>query len=332
MLTIDGSIGGGQMLRTALGLSILTGKAFTMERIRESRGEKGLKEQHLQTILACEALCNGETAGVVLGSKKIIFQPGQEIQPTLTVTIRTAGSVSLLLQSLLIAAIKHDLHIEIHGGGTYGLFSPPISYFEHVFFPLLAQMGHRIEMQIHAEGFFPRGGARLSIRTKRTKPHPLILDHPSKMKELHIYSIATKDLQERRVAERQAEAANKLLSTQAPRSIMVRYVQSFSTGSGILITAKTENSILAGDAIGERRRRAEDIAAQAITALQQARRGALDEHAADMLLPYLAIHGGSILAPSVTEHIETNKKTIEHFLGPCITIEGTLIRAEPKAI
>jgi len=327
MLHIDGSIGGGQILRTSLGLSVLTGKAFSIDNIRINRPKPGLKEQHYKGVVAMMELCDCEVAGAELKSSKIVFTPNEIKSGELEVEIDTAGSIGLLLQTLLIPTVKTDLMIKIKGGGTYGIFSPPIHHFDYVIFPLLKKMGYKVESEVFHHGFYPKGGARLDVHSYKGELKRLDILDKGKVKKVYGISIASKQLKKRKVADRQAEAAKEILKEKFDEvEIEVKYVDALNPGSGIQLVIETENSVFGGDAVGIRGKMAEDVGADAAKSLLKSfENGTVDVHTADMLLPYIAIAGGSYVVPEMTDHVKTNMKVIEQFLEVKFKVEGNKV-------
>lgn len=158
MIVIDGSTGegGGQMLRTALGLSALTGKSFKIVNIRKGRDNPGIKEQHLQSVNAVAKLCDAHVEGSYLNSMELEFNPGEIRSGNINIAISTAGSVGLVLQSLLIPAIRTDLRIRIKGGATYGKWAMPIDHFKFVLSPFLKKIGYETGVVVIKDGFYPK--------------------------------------------------------------------------------------------------------------------------------------------------------------------------------
>ncbi len=331
MLTIDGSEGGGQILRTALGLSALTGKACTVKNIRLSRSNPGLQEQHLQGVLAMQKLCDAELKGAVKHSTEITFIPHTIKDGKLDVSISTAGSIGLVLQILLLAATHANLTITIKGGATYGKFAPPVDHFTNVFLPLLKRMGYDVSVRVIRHGFYPKGGAHVEVKTKKAALKPLHILDKGKFVAIHGVSIASKDLEKVDVAGRQAKEAKQLLFKHfpVPMTISPSYVDTLNAGSGLQLTLETEHSLFGGDALGEKGKSAEMVAQEAVTSLLHSyEHGTVDIHTADMLLPYIALCGGSYVAPEITPHVRTNIAVIEQFLGNRFTINGTTITAK----
>ena len=155
LVTLDGSYGsgGGQILRTAVGLAALTGKSCKIFNLRAGRPKPGLQEQHLQALRAAAQVCQAQLEGAEIGSIEIIFQPGKLQANRFQITIATAGSVGLVLQPLLIMGTIVPLQLEIHGGATFGKWAPPLLYITQVLAPLLHNHGCHLEAHIKRDGF-----------------------------------------------------------------------------------------------------------------------------------------------------------------------------------
>src|SRR3989344_9526667 len=256
MIKIDGSHGegGGQIIRTSLGLSALTGKSFEIINIRKNRSNPGLQEQHLQCVNAIQKLCNADVQGAEIGSTKLIFEPNEITKNKLKIKINTAGSVALVLQSLLIASLNNDLRIRIEGGGTWNKWAPSVLYLKEVFCELMEKFGYNIKIDILNEGFYPKGGALVDVIIKKSDLKRINLVDPGKLKLIKCFSVATRDLIKGKVAERQATSAKNILGRNIDFRIdsSVNYVDSLSTGSGLLIKAEYENTVLGYDVVGEK--------------------------------------------------------------------------------
>ena len=273
MIHIDGSQGeaGGQIIRTALALSAITQKPFQIKKIRAKRPQPGLKEQHLQTVNALAQLCNAEVTGNELHSQELTFIPHGLKSGALHIKINTAGSVGLVLQSLLIATVKTDLEITIEGGSTWSKWAPPVLFLEEVLAPLLKKMNYVFEIKREKEGFYPKGGALVRVKTKKTDLKPLILVEKTPIESITIVSQADKSLQKARVAERQAKEAHHLVFSEYIIDPNVRreYCTALNPGSGILIVMKTKNSFIGADALGEKGISSENVAQDAFTKLKE---------------------------------------------------------------
>jgi RNA 3'-terminal phosphate cyclase (ATP)/RNA 3'-terminal phosphate cyclase (GTP) len=316
MILIDGSNAGGQLVRTACALSAITGKPFKIINIRGARPNPGLQIQHMEGIKFIAELCNAETKGLELNSKELVFSPNQLEAKDLKIKISTAGSIGLVLQTVLLVTSQLDksIKIEIDGGGTWNKWAPPVLYLEKVLFSLLKE---ETKIKILRDGFYPKGNANVEVITKPLKLKPFEFLERTEIKEINGFSIASKSLEKAKVAERQAKTAKELIKQKFNKELNIetKYVDSLSPGSGILIFIKTENSIIGGDSLGEIKKSAEDVAKEAVKNLIfEYANGAIDRHAADMLLPYMSLSSGKIQTSEITHHIKTNVAVIEKFL------------------
>ena len=335
MLEIKGDYleGGGQIIRTALALSIITQKPFTITNIRKGRKEPGLKEQHLQTVRAAAKLCNARIQGDQLSSTELSFTPNKIKNTNLEVNIPTAGSTALVLQSLLIPGTKHNLNIHITGGGTFNLHAPSLIYIQKILLPILRKMNYEASIEVINNGFYPRGGAEVSVKTRKTKLKPLQLTDRGKLNLISCYSFASNDLKNRKVAERQSETARKLLNGYEV-NICNKYIQSYCPGSGILLVADFENTTIGYDVAGEKQKTAEIVGGEAALGFKKQldSEAAVDEFMSDQILPYLALAEGKsiIKVPKLTQHAETNIWLIKQFLNADFLIKDNLICVNPK--
>lgn len=331
MLVLDGSAGGGQMLRTALGLSVVTQKSFALTNVRGGREEPGLKTQHLEALKAIALLCNAEVTGAQLGSREVAFTPNKITETKLDVEIGTAGSVGLVFQTLQLVpyVLKKRLFIRVKGGATYGKWAPPADYLKRVFIPLMHRFGYNADVLVDRHGFYPKGGAAVTFYLDPWKPSPITLTERGEPRGVYVYSVASKDLQKQEVAERQAKTAKHELNAEGLKVAEdFWYTETLNPGSGVVCYAEYERTVLGGDAIGERGVRAEDVGKQAAQKLLAAMKsdGVLDRQTSDMILPFLALAGGEARVQEMTNHVRTNISVIEAFLPMRFKIEGTLVK------
>lgn len=354
MLTIDGSYleGGGQIVRTALALSTLTGIPFRCIDIRKGRKDTGLKAQHLTAIKALEELCGAQCEGAALGATEITFYPKPIKKFRHTIDIGTAGSISLLLQSLLPPLLFAEKNVSLTIiGGTDGLWAMPIDYMQAVLLPQL-QRFTKIDMKMTKRGYYPKGGGVVDLKIKpfwkkyasfedllltlRKEVIPYHFDKQKKLLCIKGISHASMDLQNAKVAERQTHAAKALFHTvDCPIKIDTAYSQTLSTGSGITLCAlfgdeeedQRNPMRLGADALGEKGKKAEIVGEEAAKKLlHEIQSGAaVDIHLADNILPYLALCGGKIHTSTISLHAKTNIWVIEKFLGEIFTVENTYI-------
>ena len=205
-LHIDGSQGeaGGQIIRTALALSTLTGKAFTLDKIRYNRPKRGLKAQHLTCVTALQQLCNAEVKGASIGSETLTFVPQKvNIPKELHLDIGTAGSITLLLQAVLPVIIfskqKCSLHLK---GGTDVAWSPPIDYVKHVLFPLLQPLA-KIETTIETRGCYPRGGGKVVFQVTPKPKQPFNFSEKGNFRFIQGNCFVSKELSQKKIKNSQ---------------------------------------------------------------------------------------------------------------------------------
>ena len=341
MLKIDGSYGegGGQIIRTALALSTITGKPFEANNIRKGRKTPGLKAQHIHCIKALEKLCNAKSKFAELGSEKLIYEPGKIQGKTISIDIGTAGSISLLLQSLLIPCFFSDKKVRLKiTGGTSGKWAMPYDFFANVLTPQIKKFCEDIDIKLLRRGYYPKGGGKIDIKIKpladKLEVHGFNLIEQERLVQIKGISHASRFLENSQVAERQAKAAKLLLNKlNVPVRIETEYSDSLCPGSGITLWAifsKDPNEIdiknpirLGADALGEKGKRAEDVGKEAAEKLikEIESKAPVDRHTADNFIPFLALFKGKIKVSEITNHCMTNIWVCEEFLGKIFEID-----------
>ena len=319
MIELDGGHleGGGQILRTAVGLSAVTGKACRIHDIRKGREKPGLRPQHLRSIEAVAQLCRAELTGAKVQSSEITFRPG-ELNPadSLTVQIGTAGAVTLVLQSLMIplACVTRPVEVVVTGG-THVPWSPPWEYFESVFCWFLGKMGVTVKPKLRRCGFYPNGGGRVEIGVMPGQLKARDWLERGGLLRTEVTSFATRDLQHARVAERQIDGARKRIEFNVEQAA---YIEAPSTGTAIFALARFEESVMGASALGRRGKPAEKVGRECAAALleQTQTDACLDEHMADQILPFMALAAEDSTAKvtAITDHCRTNIWVIEQFL------------------
>lgn len=326
MIEIDGSYGegGGQIVRTAVALSAVTGKSVRITKIRQDRPKPGLAAQHAQAILALSRLCSARTAGAEPGSLDLSFEPGEIKGGDYRVEIGTAGSITLLLQCLMPAMLKADSPVSLEvSGGTDVSWSPTIDYFRYVFLPALRCLGVEADLEVRQRGYYPKGQGRVLLTIKPGELKPAHLDAQESVQEPKaVQGISHCSNLPEHVARRQAESAEKTLKEAGFESNISKEVLDLpSTGSGITLWSGFKGA----SSLGERGLPAEKVGMRAAADMIQeiSSKVTVDVHLADQLIPYIALAGGSYTAREISKHARTNIWTARHFLEKEISVEAS---------
>jgi len=326
-IIIDGSQGegGGQMLRTSLAFSAITGKPVTIKNIRANRPKPGLARQHLTGLKLIGNICGAEVRGAEIGSTLVEFQTGHTRHGEYSIDVGTAGSITLVLQTILpaLASVEGQSIIRLIGG-TDVKWSPPVDYYALVLFPLLEKIGLKCSLDIEQRGYFPRGGGIITANIKSTgKLKSLKLQAISKPEIAGIVNITG-------LPEKIAERVGAMVLDYFPEAIIhiQHRVNGPSQGAGIVLAAFDGQTILGASSLGERGKPAEKVGKEAARALQMEidGQGSTDVFASDQLLPYIALGGGSYSARKLTNHARTNVNIINKFM------ENKLIISEDRIV
>jgi RNA 3'-terminal phosphate cyclase (ATP) len=318
LLEVDGNqkSGSGTILRLSIAMAAILKEPLHIRNIRLKRSEPGLRPQHLESVLTAARLCKADIDGASLGSRELWFYPGEIVGGRMEAEIGTAGSIPMLLITVLpiCAFAKSPVILHISKGGTDVAHSPTIGYLSQVFFPVLRRMGMKASLTVHKYGYYPRGMGEVTIKTHPTqKLTPLHLEEFGSLEALEGLSVCT-FLADRRVAERQAETASNLLSSSGHHAV-ISVVNDFSNalqkGSSLTLWARTDTGVLlGGDSIGELRKTSETVGLEATEKLlkEVEAKATVDVHLADMLVPYMALaeEECTFLTRSMTDHLETN--------------------------
>lgn len=326
MIIIDGSMGegGGQILRTSLALAALLGREIKIINIRAKRPRPGLQRQHLISVKAVAEITNAEVEGLRLGSTQLIFKPKTIKSGSFRFDIGTAGSVTLVMQAILpvVSFAPGPVTIEIRGG-TDVPWSPPVDYMRFVFSKILERFGVKINILVKRRGHYPRGGGivLLNVPNPPRRLSNVVMIERGEILGVEGLSHAVK--LPKHVAERQARSAEAFLRERLGNIPVKIDIEWYSPerdphrgpGSGIVLWAYTTNSIIGGDAIGAKGKRAEVVGQEAAQKLYEdlVSGKALDRHASDMVIPFAALSCGESIfsGAKLTMHAWTNLKLVE---------------------
>jgi RNA 3'-terminal phosphate cyclase (ATP) len=313
LISIDGAIGegGGQILRTALALSVVTGQGFEITRIRAGRMRPGLRPQHLAAVRASAMISEARVGGAFEGSPDLRFEPGAVAAGEFHFDIGTAGPVTLVLQTVLgpLATAGTSSRIEITGG-THVPASPAFHYLSRHWLALVERLGLRARATLVKAGFYPKGGGEVTAEVEPwERPSTLRLEERGRLLELRGISVAGRLKGD--IAERQRDAAAALLWEK--RRLEARWetavLPAGSPGSFLMLEAIYEGGRGAFGVLGERGMRIESVGEQAAEAVLRFLEGtgAVDGPAADQLvLPLALARGGGVVSTSeVTKRLQT---------------------------
>jgi RNA 3'-phosphate cyclase len=248
----------------------------------------------------------------------------------------TAASITLIAQCLIPAFLSSSEPVSMRftGGATDTPFAPPLDYFRYVFVPLLQHVGIGVNTHVARRGYYPPGGAQVTIEVKPAKPRALIATTRGELRKICILSTAASILKPHQVAERQIEGASRPLGRAAiaPES-SIEYASSLSAGSAICIVAEFEAGSIGASALGARGKPAEQVGEEAARDLLTDLKvpAFLDRYMADQALIYMALADGRscITVTDITDHSRTNMWVIEKFLKGQFEVEDRMIRWEP---
>lgn len=332
MIDIDGSFGegGGQIVRTAVALSAVTGNSVRISKIRQGRPKPGLAPQHAHAILALAGICQAKTSGIAPGSSEISFYPGEVQGGNHEISIGTAGSVTLLLQCLLPALLQANAPSTISvQGGTDVQWSPTIDYFRNVFLPALERFGAKVSLELVKRGYYPQGQGRVVCHIEPSELQAAHLDarytsnDSCDRSKMEVWGVSHCSNLPEHVARRQAAAAAGALQQSGfEAKIAQETLRLPSTGSGITLWLRSSGAYLGASSLGKRGLPAEKVGKSAAEELIQelASCASTDVHLADQLVPYLALAGGSYSTREISLHTRTNIWTAGQFLQRKISI------------
>ncbi|SMC29666.1 RNA 3'-terminal phosphate cyclase (ATP) [Andreprevotia lacus DSM 23236] len=321
-IELDGATGegGGQILRSALTLAMITGTPFRIERIRAGRQKPGLLRQHLTAVQAAAAICGAEVSGAEAGSQTLTFRPGAIRGGDYHFAIGTAGSCMLVLQTVLPALWFADAPSTVLvSGGTHNKAAPPADFLIRSWAPLMARMGVQQTIALERHGFYPAGGGSVRATVQPVAAlQPLVLTERGALQALDAtaivadvsYSVAKRELD---------QLALRLDDPAWPLQTKVQELPAtHGPGNALLVELVHEHVTEVFTGFGERGISAESVANRTADELRRYLKGnaAVGEHLADQLLLPLALAGGGEFTATVaSSHLLTNIGVIEKFLA-----------------
>ena len=344
MLEVDGSHGegGGQLLRMAVALSVLTEQPIRVARIRAGRKNPGLAAQHATAVGALAKMCDAKVDGLRIGSSTITVQPGKIRPGAYSFDVGTAGSVTLVLQALIpvAAAAPGPVRLRVVGG-TDVPWSPPADFFARVFLPLLRRVGGRVEVEVMRRGYYPRGGGIVETVVQPTREwSPLEFTELGKVERVrgiaHVANLPEE------IPKRMKHAATRRLHGLADVKIEERIYRgedAVGQGGALVLWADTDATVLGSDSLARRGASSEQVGEEAaVSLLAEIESGStFDVHLTDQLLVYLARATGpsTFCARQISGHLDAMMWLLPQFL-PCrfgVANEGPRMRVsvEPRA-
>jgi len=344
MLEIDGSqkSGSGTILRLSVALAGILNEPLHIFNIRQRRTQPGLRPQHLEAVLTAAKLCNAEVKGAKLGSRELWFTPNKITGGEIRAEIGTAGSIPMLLLTVLpiCAYAESPVRLHVSKGGTDVSNAPTTNYLKHILLPMLTRVGLKASLTVQKYGYYPKGMGEITLEVEPCpKLSPITLDKFGNLQQIRGVSVCT-FLADRRVAERQAMAANERLRSvgfEADIHVVNDMSNPLQKGSSLVLWAETDTgTLLGGDAIGELGKPSEVVGREAAESLlkELESKATVDSHLSDMLVPYVALAEGNsaYLSRLVTEHLDTNIWLAQEILGVKFHLAkvGNLYRIETK--
>lgn len=325
LVVIDGAAGegGGQILRSALSLSMLSGRPLRIEHIRAGRSKPGLLRQHLTAVQAAAAVCGAQVSGAVAGGQTLEFHPGPIRAGDYEFAIGTAGSCTLVLQTVLPALWQAPGPSRLRvSGGTHNPAAPPADFLQHAWLPLLARMGLHAELTLLRHGFYPAGGGSVEVRvTPGCTLQPLQLENRGALLECRAEALIAGV--PGNVAERELATVARRLDWPAEVLHIHGLPASHGPGNALQLCLRHEHVTELFTAFGERGTAAETVARRACNAARDylASPAAVGPWLADQLLLPLALAGGHFTTLEPSAHTRSNIAVIERFLPQRFGVE-----------
>ncbi len=330
MITIDGSMGegGGQLVRSSLALALVSGRSVVIENIRARRSKPGLRRQHLTAVRAAVAVGRAACEGAELGSARLEFHPGGVDSGDFHWDVGSAGSTTLVVQTvlpaLMLASGPSQLTLE---GGTHNPLAPPYEFLGRCYLPLVERMGPRFQLQLERPGFFPAGGGRLAVHVRPVADlHPLELPERGPLRSRRLRCLLAH--LPRHIAERELDTFRRLSGWKSGELEVDQADASLGPGNVLLAELAYEHVTEVFCAFGKRGLPAEKVARQLYREVREYQQvdAPVGSHLADQLLLPLAVaadrhqQAGSFRTVALTDHTTTHIELLKRFLGVKIQV------------
>ena len=320
MREIDGAHGegGGQLLRNSAALAAVTHIPIRVTNIRARRPKPGLAAQHLTALQAVAALADATVEGLNVGSREVTIAPGRLRGGRFSFDVGTAGSVTLVLQACLPAALRAPEPVELRLiGGTDVPWSPPLDYFRFVFLPLLARMGGKVTIEVVRRGYYPRGGGEIRVNVLPAQDfRALVVEPPGAMRRVD--GIAHVGNLPKDIAQSMKHAALRRFVGIAEAKVEETSEAAVGPGGAIVLWTEHENTVLGSSALARKGVPAEALGQAAADEMVEDLKAhaSLDIHAADQVLLYSALAKGEsrFSVREITKHMETTMWLLENVL------------------
>ncbi len=337
LIHLDGTRGegGGQILRSALCLSLCTGRPFRIDGIRARRRKPGLLRQHLTAVQAATRIGEAEVEGDAMGSSSLTFRPRAIRAGAYRLAVGTAGSTMLVLQTVLPALLRADGPSTLElSGGTHNPFAPPFGFLLGAFLPQLARMGAQVQAELIRPGFYPAGGgiARVTVEPCGALEPLELLERGEIVARRARALVANLP---REIGERENAVVRRKLGWSESETEVVEVEDSVGPGNLLSLELESEHVTEVFTGFGERKRRAEKVAGMAVQEVQRylGANVPVGEHLADQLLIPMALAGGGrFRSVPASLHTRTNAEVIETFLPVRIDVvnEGRVCTVEVR--
>ena len=346
MLTIDGSFGegGGQVLRSSLALALVTGTPLVIENIRARRKKPGLMQQHLTAVRAAAEVGQADLEGAKIGSQHLVFRP-QGIRPgQYTFSVGTAGSTTLVLQTVLPALLVAEGDSEVVlEGGTHNPLAPPYDFLAKSYLPLVNRLGPAVETQLVRPGFYPAGGGRMIVRIRQAKElRSLELLDRGQIKSLRVRVLLAK--LPRHIAERECRAIRRETGWDDSSFAIEEVKGSHGPGNAVMIEIEAEHVTEVFTGFGQLRVPAEKVAEAALRPAQEylAAGVPVGAYLADQLMlplgiaAYRGTGGGVFRTMALSDHAATHLEILRRFMDVAIEVtqqgrDDYLVSITPRA-